>query len=183
MKRLFAVAAVLLILCLPSFGYAEEEEPEFVMNDYRREITVYENNVCLVQDAMTVTFLEEAHGLWVDIPLRWSTTRESGGRTYTNTYEAEVSEVRADREAEMERVGDDIIVRIGSPDTYVNGQQTYFISYLYDIGDDGIKEFDEFYYNLIAPSWDAPIEHFSFAVYMLSLIHIYGAYARAGGYL
>ena len=166
MKRLFAVAAVLLILCLPSFGYAEEEEPEFVMNDYRREITVYENNVCLVQDAMTVTFLEEAHGLWVDIPLRWSTTRESGGRTYTNTYEAEVSEVRADREAEMERVGDDIIVRIGSPDTYVNGQQTYFISYLYDIGDDGIKEFDEFYYNLIAPSWDAPIEHFSFAVYM-----------------
>ena len=55
---------------------------------------------------------------------------------------------------------------IGDPDVEVSGEQSYEFGYTLDIGDDGISVFDEFYFNLIAPTWAAPIDHFSFTIHM-----------------
>lgn len=164
MKKILLLLVALAVLLVPAAGLAADAN--YVIEDYRREITVHENNTYSVEDTMTVNWLTPAHGLRVDIPTRAEISRRHNGEVYNDTYQILVSDVFANGQYDTEKDGDTFMIKIGDPDEYVTGKQTYSFGYLFDPGDDGRPEFDEFYFNLIAPSWAAPIEHFSFIINM-----------------
>ena len=164
MKKWIAVIAALFLLLIPCTGLAADAN--YVIEDYRREITVNENNTYVIEDTMTVDFLEPVHGLRVDIPVVRTMKRISNGQVYENTYNVLVSNMHADQPFETDREGNTLLMKIGDADTYVSGEKTYQYGFTDDMGDDGIGAFDEFYYDLIAPLWAAPIEHFSFEINM-----------------
>jgi uncharacterized membrane protein YgcG len=164
MKKFLLLLVALTVLLIPAAGFAADAD--YVIEDYRREITVHENNTYSVEDTMTVDWLTPAHGLRVDIPTRAEISRRHNGEVYNDTYQVVVSGVFADGQYDTKKDGDTFIIKLGDPDIYLTGKQVYRFSYLFDPGDDGRPEFDEFYFNLIAPSWAAPIEHFSFTINM-----------------
>lgn len=165
MKKLFLVLAALLLLLVPATGLAAGTG-DYIIEDYHREITVHENNTYSIDDTMTVNWLKPMHGLRADVPVRATVKRAYGGQVYEDTYQVMVSDVFASEEFDAERDGDYFIIKIGDPDEYVTGTQKYHFGYLFDPGDDGHSEFDEFNFNLVAPAWAGPIEKFSFVINM-----------------
>ncbi|MBC5649319.1 DUF2207 domain-containing protein [Christensenella tenuis] len=166
MKKFLLLLVALVVLLVPAVGSAQTYNSNFVIEDYHREITVHENNTYSVEDTMTVNWLEPMHGLGVDVPTRADVTRRYNGEIYKDTYQVIISNVFADGQYDTEKDGDILQIRMGDPDTYVTGEQTYHFGYMMDPGDDGRPEFDEFNFNLLEPLWPAPVEHFSFAIYM-----------------
>ncbi|MPM52692.1 hypothetical protein SDC9_99453 [bioreactor metagenome] len=86
---------------------------------------------------------------------------------------------------------DYITFRLGSENRTVTGLKEYQISYTYAIGDDRNDEYDEFYYNLLGPGWQAPIKEFTFRVTFPKPIDpsmvfltggIYGSTAQRGSF-
>lgn len=165
MKKWIVLLAVVFAMLMPSFASAADTKFEIL--DYNREITVNENNTYEIKDTMKVNFIAPGqHGLRVDIPTEAELARVSNGKNYTNTYQFKISDIHADRQFDTERNDDTLSMYIGDPDVELSGEQSYEFSYTLDIGDDGISAFDEFYFNLIAPTWAAPIDHFSFTIHM-----------------
>lgn len=166
MKKLFLVLAALLVLLVPATGLAVDANNNYIIEDYHREITVHENNTYSIDDTMTVKWLEPMHGLMVKIPDQANMKRAYGGKVYKDKYQVLITDVFADGEFDTEKDGGTFLIKMGDPDEYVTGTQTYHYGYLYDLGDDGHSEFDEFNYNLVEPLWGGPIEHFSFEIHM-----------------
>lgn len=55
-------------------------------------------------------------------------------------------------------------LRIGDPNKFLTGDKTYYISYKYDIGDDGYTDYDEVYFNIIGNQWDTNIDNVNFVI-------------------
>lgn len=153
------------MLLFPATGLAADTG-DYVIKDYHRNITVNENNTYSIEDTMSVDWLTPMHGLRADVPVRAEISRKYGDKTYTDTYQVMVSDVFADGQFDTEKDGDNFVIKMGDPDEYVTGEHTYHFGYLFDPGDDRHTEFDEFYFNLVAPVWAGPIEHFSFEINM-----------------
>ena len=58
------------------------------------------------------------------------------------------------------------VIKIGDSNVTLTGQQYYTISYLYDLGKDPGKDFDELYCNIIGDSWDTKISDVTFTITM-----------------
>ncbi len=166
MKKLFLIVVALFVLLVPAAGFAVETNNNYIIKDYHREITVHENNTYSIEDTMTVEWLEPMHGLLVKVPKTAEISRKYDGRTYDDKYQILISDVFADGQFDTETENGTLLIKMGNPDAYVTGTQTYHFGYNFDPGDDGHTEFDEFYFNLVDPLWEGPIEHFSFKINM-----------------
>ena len=61
---------------------------------------------------------------------------------------------------------DEVKLKIGDEGTVLTGRHTYQISYTYNIGNDKLKDADEFYLNLIGNQWDTNINKLTFTITM-----------------
>jgi len=152
----YALLLFFILFPAPAELFAAEA---FVIEEYAVNVTVGENNVYLVNEDISVTFSRQMHGIFRDIPSRY--TQPATGRS--RRILVENIQVR-DRQFRVERNRSSVNIRIGDPDAYVDGQQHYQISYTLNIGNDNISEYDEFYLNLIGPQWDTRIENARFEV-------------------
>ncbi|MEG0702611.1 MAG: DUF2207 domain-containing protein, partial [Christensenella sp.] len=164
MKKILLFLAAFVVMLIPSMGFAADAN--YVIEDYHREITVHENNTYSIADTMSVDWLSETHGLRVDIPTRAEITRRYDGEIYKDTYQVLVSDITVDGQFETDKNGDIMQIKIGDPDKYVTGKKNYSFGYRFDPGDNKRPQFDEFYFNLIDPTWAAPINKFSFVINM-----------------
>jgi hypothetical protein len=58
------------------------------------------------------------------------------------------------------------IIKIGDPDSTMTGPMNYTISYLYNLGRDPGKDYDELYFDLIGDQWDTTIDNITFQIEM-----------------
>ena len=58
------------------------------------------------------------------------------------------------------------VIKIGDANYTLTGQKNYEISYLYNLGRDTGKEYDELYFNLIGDEWDTSISNITFTITM-----------------
>jgi uncharacterized membrane protein YgcG len=63
------------------------------------------------------------------------------------------------------RDGEELVVRIGDPDKWANAAERYTLSYVYDIGDDGLEDMDELYCNILA-DYDTTTDKMTFTIEM-----------------
>jgi Predicted membrane protein (DUF2207). len=75
-----------------------------------------------------------------------------------------------------------LVMQIGSPDYYVDGSQTYVITYRVRLYDDGISEYDSLYYNVLPFGWGTSIDSSEIRIQMPKEFDQNKAEFLVGGY-
>lgn len=151
LKKLFPLL-VLMLLLIPMESRAAEY---FEVREMDVEVSVGEDNAYEVRETITVEFSEPRHGIFRTIPLSYD------GR------QAKISGIdTAGRTMKTSRSSGNLVIQIGDADLFVDGLQTYEISYVYALPVDRYEEYDEFYYNLVGNQWPVPMDRVRFSVEM-----------------
>ncbi len=152
-KKYFLLFILILaaIFSAPDVSLAEY----FVINQYDVNAIVLESNRYQMLETLEVEFTAPRHGIIRAIPERYNNRPVLIENVYVEGYDYNVY-----------RESGQLNIQIGSPDYTVAGRQIYKIHYDYDMGEDGIQEYDEFYFNLIGTEWNTQIHNASFTVQM-----------------
>lgn len=165
-KKLPVLAALLLLLALvfPGAGLAREY---FTIDSYDVTMNVQENHAYNVNEKINVTFSQPRHGLYRYIPYSGSYYRDIDGKPTETSYNARVSDIKVPGyNFDTDSENGSKVIKIGDEDEYVDGSQTYDISYTWDPGDDHISQFDDVYFNIIPGKWDTTIDSANFTINM-----------------
>lgn len=175
MKKWFwkGLIAICMILVMQAAAFADQT---YTIKNYDVKVDVEEDNTYAIRETIHVYFTQARHGIYRNIPLRQYgyTHKISGVRVYDPSTGRSYP-------YEMSHTGSELTLRIGDPDAYVAGDQTYRIEYFYDGGDDRIRAYDEFYFNLVGTEWDTSIDQMSFTVTMPKDFDAVKANLTAGG--
>ena len=121
--RLALTGILLVLTVLPAAA------EYFVIDRYGIEMEVMENNSYAITETIEVTFSEERHGIYRDLPTTYSGRR------------VKISDIRVPGwKTKITRDPDWLNIRIGDADLWVDGRQTYVISYTYDVGADDLPD-------------------------------------------
>ncbi|MDY0132368.1 MAG: DUF2207 domain-containing protein [Desulforegulaceae bacterium] len=148
-KKILLSTALFFIIFSSSFLSAED----FTIKNYQVDMVVHENNSYDIVETIDVYFLRERHGIFRNLP------------RYFDSNPIKITNISVDGfKKTITKTNTDLIIKIGSADTYVNGNLRYIISYTYNVGKDFLPDMDEFYHNLIGTQWDTSIEAASFVI-------------------
>jgi uncharacterized membrane protein YgcG len=152
---LSALLAVLLslLLFLPSPARAED----FTIRSFRSDIEVRGDASLRVAETIEVSFLRPRHGLYRDIPFRY--TDELGKESTTPLRIVSVTDSTGGAwKYKVDRSGGFLRVRIGDPGRFVEGRQVYVITYIAENAILFFPDHDELYWNVTGNEWPAAIE-------------------------
>ncbi len=154
---------VLLLLLL--FGNARQAAADeaFYITSYTVTVQVSQDNVYHIQEDIGVNFTDFRHGIYRDIPISYTVSREDGS---SNRVRAKVSNVSCNEPYKTSRSGGNYRLQIGNENQTQFGPKSYSISYDLSVGKDPLKGKDEFYLNIIGTGWDTTISNVTFAVIM-----------------
>ena len=136
---------------------------DYYIESYNVDINVSNDNSYNIKETIIAYFNKEKHGIIRNIPTRNTVTRTDGS---TNTNRAKITNVNVNEKYSLSRGADDVKIKIGDADTFLTGRHTYQISYTYNVGNDKLKDADEFYLNLIGNQWDTNINKLTFTITM-----------------
>ena len=119
---------------------------------------VQSDNSYEIKETINVEFLEKRHGIIRSIPLK----------TYRGTPAAITDVKVSGHKYSTGKESGDLNIKIGEEKVYADKNEKYIISYTYAIGDDGLRDMDELYFNLIGTDWDCPISNITFTIKMPS---------------
>ena len=178
---LWLTAFVLLVV----FGGTEAKASAagYEIKNFLIDANVREDAVIEIKEEISVQFHEPRHGIYRDIPLSLKVNREVDGKMKKFYYRVKVEEIKvkgAPYEIENEDGAKRII--IGDEDETIIGPAEYEITYVLDMGDDRISEYDELFYNLIGNGWDTGIDYTEFHVTFEKDADLSGAEIYAGAF-
>ena len=140
-----------LSLPSPSFGQ------DFTINDFDVFIAIDQDSSFTVKETLTVEFHRQRHGIYRDIPYRYT---DSAGRVIATP--TDILSVTDGNNTPVNyniiRQGNTIRVRIGDAKKYVSGIQKYEIFYKVENAILFFDDHDEFYWNVTGNAWDADIK-------------------------
>ncbi len=162
LKCLFAVT--LLMALLPfTCSLAEDNSREYELTGYSIEMVVNENNTLEITERINANFKIEKHGIIRKLPLRNTVTRLDGT---TTRNVVKITDINVDEAFDTYNESGFRVIKIGSADSTITGPKAYTISYLYNMGKDPGKDYDELYFDLIGDQWDTTIDNISFRIEM-----------------
>lgn len=130
----------------------------FEIRDYKVDITVTGHKATFeVREQITVEFSEPRRGIFRNIPVNYIINGEKVTLSVTGVT-VQGFNYKAYRE------NNDFVIRIGDPDVYVSGVQTYDIRYTVKGAFILAPEHTEFYWNIIGDSWKVPIDTVTYSV-------------------
>ncbi len=130
---------------------------DFTIRSFRSAIEIRADSSLRVIETIETEFHRQRHGIYRDIPFRY--VDELGKTSVTPLTVRSVSD-SSGREWNYKvlRTGSNLRIRIGDPDRYVAGRQTYVISYLVENGILPFPDHDELYWNVTGNGWPVPID-------------------------
>lgn len=161
-NKLFFLFAFLFLL-IPINIQAEENSYDYVIDNYNVNMIINEDNTFDITETITAYFKVPKHGIYRNIPLKNKIVRLDGT---TSTNRAKISNLSVDNIYDVSKTNGIYNIQIGDADKTVIGNQTYTIKYTYNIGKDPVKDYDEFYYNIIGNEWDTIIKNVTFSINM-----------------
>lgn len=159
----FSLSLLFLLLFLSVSIEAEAASPGYIIEDYRIDMVVKEENAFEITETITAHFQTPKHGIFRKIPLNNVIVRN--GRI-VSANRAKITDLSVSEEFTSSKKGSYRVIKIGNPDTTVTGTHTYTIKYTYHIGKDPLKGEDELYFNLIGEQWDTEIQKAAFTIQM-----------------
>ena len=136
---------------------------QYALTKYKIDIKVNENNTFNISEYITAYFNVDKHGIFRKIPLRNEVVRLDGTK---NNNRAKISDITVNEQSTTYNESGYKVIKIGDPSYTLTGSKDYVINYLYNIGKDTGKEYDEFYFNLIGYEWDTTISNAEFTITM-----------------
>lgn len=137
---------------------------EYALTKYKIDIKVNENNTFLINEYITAYFNVNKHGIFRKLPLRNEVIRLDGTKSYNRVKISDIK-VSGDQSTMYNENGYRVI-KIGDPNQTLTGNKDYVITYLYNIGKDTGKNYDELYFNLMGYEWDTTISNIEFTITM-----------------
>lgn len=112
-------------------------------------------------------FHRPRHGIYREIPFRYA---DDLGESITTPMKVHSVTDSSGKKwgVKIENKGDVVHIRIGDPEKYVSGVQTYLIEYTVDNAVLFLNDHDELYWNVTGNYWQAPIKEASAAVILAS---------------
>ncbi len=146
----FLIGLELAMLAPPAFGQY------FTIDRFRSEMTIHEDSSLTVWETIELTFSRPRHGIYREIPYQY---RDDLGHTEETPIRVlSVTDGSGKPlKYKVRRRGSLIHIRIGDPEAFVNGPQTYTICYKVDNAILFLKDHDELYWNVTGNDWKAPI--------------------------
>jgi len=158
LKSFALFSAVLIIFSL--FGASDVSASYFTIENFHSEITINKDASIVVEETIEVYFNHQRHGIFREIPYRY---RNAAGDIQVTPIDV-ISVTDGNGRKRPSRVrheGNVINIRIGSPNRYVDGHQTYVIKYRVERVLLFFEQYDELYWNVTGNYWDAPIRQAS----------------------
>lgn len=150
---------LLLTMLMPMAGPAAHGAEYYTTQAFDVTMDVRNDNSFLMKEEIQVTFTEPRHGIYRYIPLSGTAYSQVDGQVVEQKYQMKVDQVRVEGyELNTYTENGNLVMQIGSPDYYVDGSQTYVISYRVRLFDDGISQYDSLYYNVLPFGWGTSID-------------------------
>ena len=160
-KKYIFLLMIILLFVSPLKVYASSSE--YIINNYDINIVVNENNTLKITEKIGAYFNIDKHGIFRKIPLKNTVTRLDGT---TSKNRAKISGIEVSDNYSSYNENGYKVIKIGDANYTMTGQKNYTISYLYNLGKDTEKEYDELYFNLIGDEWDTSISNVTFTISM-----------------
>jgi uncharacterized membrane protein YgcG len=129
----------------------------FVIKDYAVSVRLGRDGALEFDEIIEVEFTEQRHGIFRVIPL---VDRVNGKRRELIIEDVTVEGWRFERN----RDNNNLVIKIGDADRYVDGRQTYRVRYRVVNGLNFFDEHTELYWDLLGISWEVPVEQFRFTI-------------------
>lgn len=138
-------------------------DSEYTLNSYDINIVVNKNNTLNVTEKIGAYFNIEKHGIFRKIPIRNNVTRLDGTKSKNRV---KIKDIKVNDNYSLSTEDGYKVIKIGDSNKTLTGQKNYKISYLYNLGRDSGKKYDELYFNLIGSEWDTSISNITFTIKM-----------------
>lgn len=148
---------LLLLLAWPVLSHTQTEY--FTIRDYKIDVTFTEQGYADFEEVITVEFTQPRHGIFRFIPYRDIINGHRVDRIFQNV-KVENFKVSKSRE------NNNLVLKIGDANKYVDGIQTYKINYRVLNPLNFFEEHTEFYWDLLGVSWPVEIDNISFRIRM-----------------
>ncbi|MBK9107773.1 MAG: DUF2207 domain-containing protein [Saprospiraceae bacterium] len=155
---------IFIFLFLSQFIFAQGG---FIIRNYDVKIELKKEGSFHVQEIIKVDFLEPRRGILRDIPLKYNLSHKTSGSIFDMLFAHEIflSDVKVTGHPYKNQYrGIGLQIRIGDPEIYLTGEQTYIIDYTVENGLLHGASGPEFYWNIIGDQWEVPIEEVSFKI-------------------
>lgn len=131
---------------------------DFTITDFMDSIVIGRDSSFTVRENISVEFHRPRHGLYREIPYIYADSLGRNIRTPVNILSVTDG---SDNKIKFKttRKGNIINIRIGDPDKYVSGRQTYVISYKVENAVLFFDDHDELYWNVTGNYWKAAINN------------------------
>lgn len=152
--RLYNLLFIALFLMPASRGHSED----FTIQRYDIKVVINgKEGYFDVKEKIQLTFSTPRRGIIRTVPNRY----KFDGKT----LKVQISDVKvAGFKFKTYQEGNNLAIRIGEQDIFVNGEQEYVISYRVKSAFVFQEEHTEFYWNLVGIDWDTSIDQVSFEV-------------------
>jgi len=146
---------VWLIICLvlPTSVWAES----FVIDEYDVTIAIQSDGSLLVNEVIDVTFSELRHGIERKLPYRYEYNDDQDEILSYNNFSI-------NNQFTILSDGPDKVLRIGNPDVFVNGEQSYTLSYTASPWIIQYSGYQELYRNIVGTQRDTSIAQVNFTI-------------------
>ena len=162
-------AAVMFTLIAPCAALADDEVIDFDTTSYNVKINLQQDNTAYITENIGVDIHSPMHGIYRYIPLTQEVTYkdDDGNVLKKGTASIKISDVSvtSDKYKVSTQPGNKVI-RIGDEDKTVDGEKEYELSYKVSFYDDGLEDYDSFYYNVLPFDWETPIDSSTIKVVM-----------------
>jgi uncharacterized membrane protein YgcG len=136
---------------------------DFTINKFHADITISEDSSFLVKETIDVEFHRSKHGIYREIPFKYADDLGNNIRTPLDVLSV-IDSTGKEWNYTLQKKGDVVYIRIGDPDTYVDGKQTYVVTYTVENAILFLSDHDELYWNVTGNYWKAGIREASATV-------------------
>ncbi len=136
---------------------------DFTINKFHADITISEDSSFLVKETIDVEYHQSKHGIYREIPVKYVDDLGNKIRTPLDVLSVTDSTAKEWRYT-VQKKGDVVYIRIGDPETYVEGKQTYVVTYTVANALLFLSDHDELYWNVTGNYWKADIREASATV-------------------
>jgi len=145
---------LLITFALPVFAQ------DFTINKFHSDITIDEDSSFTVRETLVVDFHKSKHGIYREIPFKYTDDRGNTVKTPLRVLSV-IDESGKDWQYTTKKQGNIVHIRIGDPKRYVEGLQTYVITYKVENALLFFNDHDELYWNVTGNYWWSPIKEAS----------------------
>ncbi len=138
--------------------------PAYTIDNYNVDITVNQFNRLHIEETIKATFHQQRHGIVRSLAKVNHVARMDGSKSTVN---AKISNLKVlSHRFTTSESSNFTNIKIGDPNTYAKTNETYRLSYDYDLGTDQLSRADEFYFNIIGADWNTGITKVDFHITM-----------------